>query len=116
MQYLQLIFGPLSLTTKFKSQYFNSQCHYLAIPLLIHSDPLVTKLDFDKDFTPGRKHYPVHHDIREPLVQDKMPDKEEVQVQCAGNYKHCWYVVTDKQEMAAAELLMNLVCENGPRA
>uniref|UniRef100_A0A7N6A3M6 protein kinase C n=1 Tax=Anabas testudineus TaxID=64144 RepID=A0A7N6A3M6_ANATE len=51
------------------------------------SDPLVTKLDFDKDSTPGRKHYPVHHDIREPLVQDKMPDKEEVQVQCAGNYK-----------------------------
>uniref|UniRef100_A0A4W6FI09 protein kinase C n=1 Tax=Lates calcarifer TaxID=8187 RepID=A0A4W6FI09_LATCA len=45
------------------------------------SDPLVTKLDFDKEPTPGPKHYPTPDDIREPLVQDKMPDKEEVQVQ-----------------------------------
>lgn len=48
---------------------------------LIHSDPLVTKLDFDKEPTPGPKPYPVPDNIREPLVQDKMPDKEEVQVQ-----------------------------------
>uniref|UniRef100_A0A3B4UAA3 protein kinase C n=1 Tax=Seriola dumerili TaxID=41447 RepID=A0A3B4UAA3_SERDU len=45
------------------------------------SDPLVTKLDFDKEPTPGPKHYPAPDNIREPLVQDKMPDKEEVQVQ-----------------------------------
>uniref|UniRef100_A0A8D3DAK5 protein kinase C n=1 Tax=Scophthalmus maximus TaxID=52904 RepID=A0A8D3DAK5_SCOMX len=43
------------------------------------SDPLVTKLDFDKEPTPGPKHYPIPDDLREPLVQDKMPDKEEVQ-------------------------------------
>ncbi|XP_039670603.1 serine/threonine-protein kinase N2 [Perca fluviatilis] len=43
------------------------------------SDPLVTKLDFDKEPTPGPKHYPAADDIREPLVQDKIPDKEEVQ-------------------------------------
>ncbi|TMS09660.1 Serine/threonine-protein kinase N2 [Larimichthys crocea] len=29
--------------------------------------------------TPGPKHYPPPDNIREPLVQDKMPDKEEVQ-------------------------------------
>ncbi|KAF3858766.1 hypothetical protein F7725_011967 [Dissostichus mawsoni] len=29
--------------------------------------------------TPGTKHYPAPDDLREPLVQDKMPDKEEVQ-------------------------------------
>uniref|UniRef100_A0A8C9ZN46 protein kinase C n=1 Tax=Sander lucioperca TaxID=283035 RepID=A0A8C9ZN46_SANLU len=50
------------------------------------SDPLVTKLDFDKEPTPGPKHYPAADDIREPLVQDKIPDKEEVQVQGSGNY------------------------------
>lgn len=84
--------------------------HHIYINI-VHSDPLVTKLDFDKDSTPGRKHYPVHHDSHEPLAQDKMPGKEEVQVQCAGNYKYCcWgrYVVTDKQETAAAELLVSL--------
>ncbi|KAJ4936561.1 hypothetical protein JOQ06_001150 [Pogonophryne albipinna] len=43
------------------------------------SDPLVTKLDFDKEPIPGTKHYPAPDDLREPLVQDKMPDKEEVQ-------------------------------------
>lgn len=46
-----------------------------------HSDPLVTKLDFDKEPTPGPKHYPTPDNIREPLVQDKIPGKEEVQVQ-----------------------------------
>uniref|UniRef100_A0A665UF49 Uncharacterized protein n=1 Tax=Echeneis naucrates TaxID=173247 RepID=A0A665UF49_ECHNA len=44
-----------------------------------NSDPLVTKLDFDKEPTPGLKHYPAPDNTREPLVQDKMPDKEEVQ-------------------------------------
>uniref|UniRef100_A0A3P8YRQ5 protein kinase C n=1 Tax=Esox lucius TaxID=8010 RepID=A0A3P8YRQ5_ESOLU len=49
------------------------------------SDPLVTKLDFDKEPTPGPKHYPVPACIREPLVQDKkLPDKEEVQVLAAA--------------------------------
>lgn len=43
------------------------------------SDPLVTKLDFDKEPTPGPKHYPAPDDIREPLVQDQLPNKEEVQ-------------------------------------
>ncbi|KAK6302421.1 serine/threonine-protein kinase N2 isoform X2 [Coregonus clupeaformis] len=44
------------------------------------SEPLVTKLDFDKEPTPGPKHYPVPAGIREPLAQDnKLPDKEEVQ-------------------------------------
>ncbi|CDQ99445.1 unnamed protein product, partial [Oncorhynchus mykiss] len=41
-------------------------------------EPLVTKLDFDKEPTPGPKHYPVPAGIREPLAQDnKLPDKEE---------------------------------------
>ncbi|CAB1317772.1 unnamed protein product, partial [Coregonus sp. 'balchen'] len=45
------------------------------------SEPLVTKLDFDKEPTPGPKHYPVPAGIREPLARDnKLPDKEEVQV------------------------------------
>ncbi|XP_055738797.1 serine/threonine-protein kinase N2-like [Salvelinus fontinalis] len=44
------------------------------------SEPLVTKLDFDKEPTLGPKHYPVPAGIREPLAQDnKLPDKEEVQ-------------------------------------
>ncbi|XP_038820169.1 serine/threonine-protein kinase N2 [Salvelinus namaycush] len=44
------------------------------------SEPLVTKLDFDKEPTLGPKHYPVPVGIREPLAQDnKLPDKEEVQ-------------------------------------
>lgn len=91
----------------------------LLLSLSIHSDPLVTKLDFDKESTPGRKHYPVHHDIREPLVQDKIPDKEEVQVQRSRNCKYWWrgrYVMTDKQGTAAGKLLMSLVCENRHRA
>ena len=45
----------------------------------------MTKLDFDKEPTPGPKHYPTPDNIREPLVQDKMPDKEEVQVGCFSN-------------------------------
>uniref|UniRef100_A0A673AJS5 protein kinase C n=1 Tax=Sphaeramia orbicularis TaxID=375764 RepID=A0A673AJS5_9TELE len=51
-----------------------------------HSDPLVTKLDFDKEPTPGPKHYPAPDDVREPLVQSKMPDKEEVQVRCSKQF------------------------------
>uniref|UniRef100_A0A8C4EI08 protein kinase C n=1 Tax=Dicentrarchus labrax TaxID=13489 RepID=A0A8C4EI08_DICLA len=58
------------------------------LPLPIHSDPLVTKLDFDKEPTPGPKHYPAPDDIREPLVQHKIPDKEEVQVRSFRNH---WY-------------------------
>lgn len=58
------------------------------VPLPMHSDPLVTKLDFDKEPTPGPKHYPAPDDIREPLVQDKLTDKEEVQVRRSRN---CWY-------------------------
>ena len=53
---------------------------YSCVSLPVLSDPLVTKLDFDKEPTPGPKHYPAPDNIREPLVQDKMPDKEEVQV------------------------------------
>lgn len=45
------------------------------------SDPLVTKLDFDKERTPGPKHYPAQDNYQEPLVQDKLSDREEVQVQ-----------------------------------
>uniref|UniRef100_A0A8C7HRC0 protein kinase C n=2 Tax=Oncorhynchus TaxID=8016 RepID=A0A8C7HRC0_ONCKI len=49
------------------------------------SDPLVTKLDFDKEPTSGPKHYPLPAGIREPLAQDnKLPDKEEVQVRTWG--------------------------------
>ncbi|TNN69847.1 Serine/threonine-protein kinase N2 [Liparis tanakae] len=48
-------------------------------PTTASGDPLVTKLDFDKEPTPGPKHYPAPDDIGEPLVQDKMADKEEVQ-------------------------------------
>lgn len=49
----------------------------------VHSDPLVTKLDFDKEPTPGPKHYPAPDSIQEPLGQDKMADKGEIQVQCS---------------------------------
>lgn len=52
--------------------------------LLLHSDPLVTKLDFDKEPTPGPKHYPPPNSFQEPLAQDKIPDKEEVQVHCCA--------------------------------
>lgn len=45
----------------------------------VSSDPLVTKLDFDKERTPGPKRYPAQ-DYQEPLVQDKLSDREEVQV------------------------------------
>uniref|UniRef100_A0A674CRN3 protein kinase C n=1 Tax=Salmo trutta TaxID=8032 RepID=A0A674CRN3_SALTR len=49
------------------------------------SDPLVTKLDFDKEPTSGPKHYPLPAGIREPMAQDnKLPDKEEVQVRTWG--------------------------------
>uniref|UniRef100_A0A8C7PC42 protein kinase C n=1 Tax=Oncorhynchus mykiss TaxID=8022 RepID=A0A8C7PC42_ONCMY len=49
------------------------------------SDPLVTKLDFDKEPTSGPKHYPLPAGTREPLAQDnKLPDKEEVQVRTWG--------------------------------
>uniref|UniRef100_A0A3Q0SWH8 protein kinase C n=1 Tax=Amphilophus citrinellus TaxID=61819 RepID=A0A3Q0SWH8_AMPCI len=44
------------------------------------SDPLVTKLDFDKEPTPGPKRYPTPDDIREPQVHHRVPDKEEEQV------------------------------------
>ncbi|XP_014905602.1 serine/threonine-protein kinase N2 isoform X3 [Poecilia latipinna] len=43
------------------------------------SDPLVTKLDFDKEPTPGPKHYAAPDDVREPPVQNKMPNKQEVE-------------------------------------
>uniref|UniRef100_A0A8C5E759 protein kinase C n=1 Tax=Gouania willdenowi TaxID=441366 RepID=A0A8C5E759_GOUWI len=41
------------------------------------SDPLVTKLDFDKESTPGAQRYTVLDNIREPMVQHKLPNKEE---------------------------------------
>ncbi|TNM97892.1 hypothetical protein fugu_014138 [Takifugu bimaculatus] len=43
------------------------------------SDPLVTKLDFDKEPTPGPKHYPPPNSFQDSHAQDKNPDKEEVQ-------------------------------------
>lgn len=52
----------------------------------VSSDPLVTKLDFDKERTPGPKHYPTQDNYQEPLVQDKLSDREEVQVQSCS---HC---------------------------
>lgn len=61
----------------------------LGIKLLLSSyssDPLVTKLDFDKERSPGPKHYPAQDHYQEPLVQDKMSDREEVQVQSCS---HC---------------------------
>lgn len=61
----------------------------VAEPLSPHSDPLVTKLDFDKEPTPGPKRYPTPDDIREPQVHHRVPDKEEVQVlYYLRNYKH----------------------------
>lgn len=53
--------------------------------LCAHRDPLVTKLDFDKEPTPGPKHYPAPEDSREPPAQHKLPDKEEVQVRSSRN-------------------------------
>lgn len=49
----------------------------------------MTKLDFDKEATPGPKHYEAPDDIREPLVQDKLPDKEEEQVPRPRNHCYC---------------------------
>ncbi|XP_055007795.1 serine/threonine-protein kinase N2 [Boleophthalmus pectinirostris] len=45
------------------------------------SDPLVTKLDFDKEPSPGPKRRPSPEDEPEPLqsLVQKVPDKEEVQ-------------------------------------
>ncbi|XP_063318955.1 serine/threonine-protein kinase N2 isoform X1 [Pelmatolapia mariae] len=43
------------------------------------SDPLVTKLDFDKEPTPGPKRYSIPDDIREPQVHHSVSEKEEVQ-------------------------------------
>ncbi|XP_037538090.1 serine/threonine-protein kinase N2 [Nematolebias whitei] len=43
------------------------------------SDPLVTKLDFDKEPTPEPKHYPPPDDVREAPAQHKMANKDEVQ-------------------------------------
>lgn len=40
----------------------------------------MTKLDFDKERTPGPKHYLAPDNFQEPLVQDKSSDREEVQV------------------------------------
>lgn len=40
----------------------------------------MTKLDFDKERTPGPKHYLAPDNYQEPLVQDKLSDREEVQV------------------------------------
>uniref|UniRef100_A0A8C7UFK9 protein kinase C n=1 Tax=Oncorhynchus mykiss TaxID=8022 RepID=A0A8C7UFK9_ONCMY len=56
------------------------------------SEPLVTKLDFDKEPTPGPKHYPVPAGIREPLAQDNKlrcsyPERLTVVVLC-GNQTH----------------------------
>uniref|UniRef100_A0A3P8P9I2 protein kinase C n=1 Tax=Astatotilapia calliptera TaxID=8154 RepID=A0A3P8P9I2_ASTCA len=45
----------------------------------LHSDPLVTKLDFDKEPTPGPKRYSIPDDIREPQVHHSVSDKGEVQ-------------------------------------
>ncbi|XP_072547414.1 serine/threonine-protein kinase N2 [Salminus brasiliensis] len=44
----------------------------------LSSDPTVTKLDFDKDRTPGTKHYSLVS-IRETLPEEKIPSKEQVQ-------------------------------------
>ncbi|MEQ2250141.1 Serine/threonine-protein kinase N2, partial [Ilyodon furcidens] len=41
--------------------------------------PLVTKLDFDKEPTPGPKHYAAPDDVREPPAQNKMPNKDDVE-------------------------------------
>uniref|UniRef100_A0A3B4ET67 protein kinase C n=1 Tax=Pundamilia nyererei TaxID=303518 RepID=A0A3B4ET67_9CICH len=41
------------------------------------SDPLVTKLDFDKEPTPGPKRYSIPDDIREPQVHHSVSDKGE---------------------------------------
>lgn len=54
--------------------------------VLMYSDPLVTKLDFDKEPTPGPKQYPPPDDLREPLVQDKGPNKEDVQVSVTADF------------------------------
>lgn len=72
--------------------------------MFIPSDPLVTKLDFDKEPTPGPKHYvaPEDEDSREPLqnlVPNKLPDKEEVQVQTFV-YPSLWVCVSTEHSSA----------------
>ncbi|KAL7849314.1 hypothetical protein SRHO_G00209370 [Serrasalmus rhombeus] len=44
----------------------------------LSSDPTVAKLDFDKERTPGTKHYSLVS-IRETLPEEKIPSKEQVQ-------------------------------------
>uniref|UniRef100_A0AAR2JJ67 protein kinase C n=1 Tax=Pygocentrus nattereri TaxID=42514 RepID=A0AAR2JJ67_PYGNA len=46
-----------------------------------HTDPTVAKLDFDKERTPGTKHYSLVS-IRETLPEEKIPSKEQVQNIC----------------------------------
>uniref|UniRef100_A0A3P8WPW2 protein kinase C n=1 Tax=Cynoglossus semilaevis TaxID=244447 RepID=A0A3P8WPW2_CYNSE len=66
----------------------NSFSPHARVPcVLMYSDPLVTKLDFDKEPTPGPKQYPPPDDLREPLVQDKGPNKEDVQVSVTADFQ-----------------------------
>ncbi|KAG9341496.1 hypothetical protein JZ751_019001 [Albula glossodonta] len=44
------------------------------------SEPTVTKLNFDKEITPPSKRHSIAEEIGELIPEDKMPDKQEVQV------------------------------------
>ncbi|KAJ3595005.1 hypothetical protein NHX12_004310 [Muraenolepis orangiensis] len=72
------------------------------------SSDTVTKLDFDKEPIPGPKHYPVPDDIREPLTQDKMADKEEEQDALASfdflNKRNSMAVKTELETLVDQEL------------
>uniref|UniRef100_A0A665UEH9 protein kinase C n=1 Tax=Echeneis naucrates TaxID=173247 RepID=A0A665UEH9_ECHNA len=61
--------GPSSLPgsptpSRYPTAIKDSDCLLSTSP---NSDPLVTKLDFDKEPTPGLKHYPAPDNTREPL-------------------------------------------------
>uniref|UniRef100_A0A668U826 protein kinase C n=1 Tax=Oreochromis aureus TaxID=47969 RepID=A0A668U826_OREAU len=74
---------PTVSTNSFSPQAAETGSSKKLSPLLyfcpLHSDPLVTKLDFDKEPTPGPKRYSIPDDIREPQVHHRVSDKEEVQ-------------------------------------
>uniref|UniRef100_A0AAX7VH58 protein kinase C n=1 Tax=Astatotilapia calliptera TaxID=8154 RepID=A0AAX7VH58_ASTCA len=74
---------PTVSTNSFSPQAAETGSSKELSPLLyfcpLHSDPLVTKLDFDKEPTPGPKRYSIPDDIREPQVHHSVSDKGEVQ-------------------------------------
>uniref|UniRef100_A0A8C5CQY4 protein kinase C n=1 Tax=Gadus morhua TaxID=8049 RepID=A0A8C5CQY4_GADMO len=77
--------------------------HHRSLP-----SPSHVPLDFDKEPIPVPKHYPEPGDISEPLTQDKMADKEEVQDALASfdflNRRNSMAVKTELDHLVDQEL------------